>query len=274
MGTTTGQLAIIDVTDASNPTLVSTFTLPNMTYASDPQDIWGREIAYYDRKIYITTRAASGPELHVVDVSTPAAPSELGSKELGFTVLSMAVRDEYQAGSVHRMLYAATGRDGGEIAILDLTSLASIPVYSFDLPDTDKNGGVCNLSDKPNAISIVPLGRRLYAGREHNASGACSNLEDLYMLDISNPSAPTVLARGTAGGGVIGLRASGDLLFVLVSSLAQPTVGGLLDIDGSYAYVGNTSASKLQVWGADPSSFAKIGEKPLSGSKLQVFRSN
>jgi hypothetical protein len=193
----------------------------------------------------------------------------------------MAVRDEYRNGSRQRVLYAATGRDTGEIAVINLTSLSSISVSSFDIPDTNRDGTLCALAEEPDAISLYALGARLFVGREHSAD-TCPLLPDLYILDISDPSSPVVLASGIGGGGITGLYASGDLLFAQVSALAQPGtkngmfgLKGLIDLDGSYVYAGTTKGNTLQTWSADPAHFEKISAISVSGGPMfQVFKSD
>lgn len=267
MASSMGQLAVIDVTDINKPVEVSRIALHGVDPdGSSPQ---GWRLAYLDRTIYIVTRNTAGPELHVVDVSDPAAPVEQGSGlNLGTSAYGIVVRDEKADGVTRRFAYLATTLDRGELMVVDVTDPAAPAVAAtFDLDDTG-----CGLSDKPDGTALFISGETLFVGRAHSA-GSCPELPDIYALDISDPLRPHMLASGVAGGGVLGLRAAGKYIFVYASTLASPTYTSLLDVEGDDVFAAQYKGNTLQVWDIDPLHFVKIAQRTLTPSTLQMFYS-
>ncbi len=243
MASTSRQLAVVDVTDMYKPVQVASIQLANVSGATS--DGW--RVAYYEQKVYITTRDSAGNELHILDASNPAAPVELASLDLSTSVYSFVVRGQYINGAIKRYMFAADSLDSGEVKIIDVTNAASPALATtLDLPDT----GCSLVSNQPDGTSAFVSGNTLYVGREHS-SVSCPSLPNVYAIDISNPLAPVITSSAVSNssdGGIIGLRVSGDFVFLMTSTNANPGVGGLLDIEGDYVYAAKNITKNIQVW--------------------------
>src|SRR5207247_1229134 len=108
------QLEIIDVSSSTNPFVVSSTTLPGVSGLGAV----GNSIIYYNGKVYIGTKSATGPEFHVMDVSSTSSPSELGSFEVGADINAISL-------SVNTA-YLATASDTAELLVLDVSNQSSI----------------------------------------------------------------------------------------------------------------------------------------------------
>ena len=160
------QLQIIDLTNLNRPTLVKSFQLNGVTGSGAV----GNAIFYSASKIYIGTKNANGPEFHIIDVSDPINPIELGSYEINAD-LNMI----YISGDT---AFLATSDDNAEVILLDVNNPAAIT-----------NKGLFNLSNAADGLSVYLTGLNLYVGR--SASGD----PEFYILDVSNPSAIQILGN-------------------------------------------------------------------------------
>ncbi|MBI5732535.1 response regulator [Candidatus Jorgensenbacteria bacterium] len=151
----TAQLQVIDVSNLATPLVKVSFRLTGVSGVGAV----GKSIFYLSSKVYIGTKTATGPEFHVVDVSNPLSPTELGSFEIGADV-----NDIYVVGTT---VYLATSNNSKELVILNVANPASIAeIGSFDASGNDDGKSVFMVSPK------------LYLGTEA-----------LYVLDVSNPAA-------------------------------------------------------------------------------------
>ncbi len=203
LASTTKQLAVIDVTDMHNPSLVATRSLVGVT--GNTSTSWGWRVYYYDQRLYITTRETSGPEFHIFNVSTPTSPTEFGSgTELNTTANDFTVRDG--------VAYFADDSDArGELLVYSVADPSNVHEYT---------GARTDLSGSKNGMSLYVIGNKLYFGRESN-SGA-----ELYILDASNVKTTTsgLAVIGTPqeiGGDVLSIRVVGPLCFLVSSKTNQ-----------------------------------------------------
>ncbi|HOX30620.1 MAG TPA: hypothetical protein P5080_05905 [Candidatus Paceibacterota bacterium] len=172
------QLQVIDVSDPSHPVAI---TLANRTLPgvgnSYPQ---GWSIYFYKDRIYIATRETAGPEFHVYDVSDPANPVHLGSKEINHNVNAIVVRDQVVAGEKKTLAYlalSATNPAAPEMEVLDVANPAAIPapVGKFFAAGTQE------------AKSLYLLEKKIYLGRAKGNNGA----PNFYVIDVGDPAAPS-----------------------------------------------------------------------------------
>jgi Tfp pilus assembly protein PilV len=260
--TTTSQFQIIDVTDPTNPNWVASAPL------SGPLSE-GWRIAYYGRKVYITSRYIVGasPEFHIFEVSNPYHPVEIGSKDVNTSPYGIVVRDQMFGGSLRRFAYLAATHDLKEVIILDVTDPAAIgtPV-SVDLPEVG-----CALADAPDATTLSLLGTTLWVSREHSSS--CSSVPSLYAIDVSDPTHPTIAAQINTGSTITGLRVSGNRAYLETSSWANAPGTGLLDVDGDFMYAARVSfgATGMEVWSIDPLNTRKLSSYSPLGHSLHIF---
>ena len=253
---TIDQLVVIDISDLANPATIAYESLVGVNpTGSFPQ---GREIFYYNNRVYVGTRETAGPEFHIFDVSDPANPVHLGSRELNHTIRKLVVRDNYA--------YLATSGNQNELVILDISDpsniLPSFPgvgnaePWRYDAPG-DRDG-----------TSLFLLGSKIYLGR---AQGTGAN-HDFLVLDIGQLDSVVLLGSVLLGlnpnTAVEGIIVSGKLAFLATSdqnkgfqiwNIADPVniyemdscnyseKAVDLDFDGQYNYVANESNNALRI---------------------------
>lgn len=165
----TSQFAIVDVRNPASPFLLASTTLPGVS-GSRPQ---GWSVYYYDSKIYIGTRRTAGNEFHIYDVSNPANPVWLGSREMNHNINAIVVRDG--------IAYLATSGNTKDVIVLDVHNPTNIvEKASLDLPGSE------------DGKSLYLLGNVLYLGRFKSLNN--SGHHEFYALDISNMSTRGVLS--------------------------------------------------------------------------------
>jgi hypothetical protein len=181
-----GQLQIINISDIrSTTTLASSFTLPGVSGSGAT----GESIFYSGGKAYLGTQRASGPEFHVVDVSDPSSPAELGSFEVGADVNMIQVSGNYA--------YLATSDDAKELRILNVSDPAAIAEI-----------GSFNAAGSEDALALYLYGSTLYLGR------ASAGDPELYILNAASPGAIATLGSKSVGADVTGIRIRQNLLFM------------------------------------------------------------
>ncbi len=260
VASTTGQLAIVDVTDQASPTEITRVSLAGVVPTGSAPQGW--RVAYYGQRVYITVRETAGPELHIFDVANPAAPNQLASVELNTSVYDLVVRDEESSGTTKRFAYLATTKgSAGKVLVYDVTTPGSV---------VEVTGAATTLPT--NAKSLALAGRTLYVGTDAVSGGG-----EVYALNVTNPGAvsggfPTLFS-GEVGAGVVGLKVAGEHLFALASTQASPLVSTLLDVDGDTISLAKNAVSNLRVWtiGTTLSSPVTIS---LGSSNLQRYESN
>lgn len=250
----TNQLIVIDMSDLYNPVDVASVSLPGVGGA-EPE---GRQIYYYDNKVYIGTRLTAGPEFHIFDVSDPTNPVHLGSRELNHSVRKIIVRDSYA--------YLATSGNSDELIILDVSNPASILPFFPGVGNPEAMN--YDAPGNQDGMSLYLLSNKLYLGRER---GTGAN-HDFLVLDVQDPNNVTLLGSTllnlNPNTAVTGIIVSGDLAFVVTSDQGEGFM--ILDIedsqniikldscnysekaididfDGEYSYAANESNSGLRI---------------------------
>lgn len=244
---TNAQLQIIDVANLNSPVLVSSFQLPGIS----GNDAVGRSVFYYAGKVYIgTKRVTTGPtnpEFHIVDVSNPAVPVWLGSKEIDADVNKI-----YVTGTT---AYLATS-DAQELKIFDVSNPANITqIGGFDASGNSEDG---------KSLSVV--GNKLYLGR--TIGGNHVDHHELHVLDIGNPALIVNLGSKDLASDVNGILTCGNLALigtsdpnkefqvwnvadpaniVFWSSLNFPQVGTGVDYEGNFVYLSVRSNDALRI---------------------------
>ncbi|MEK9180394.1 MAG: hypothetical protein AAB897_03205 [Patescibacteria group bacterium] len=186
---TTKQLQVIDITDKANPSLATELTLADVSGVN----AIGWSIFYQSEKIYIATKQATGPELHVIDVSSPTAPVEIGSYEVGADVNEIRV--------VGNTAYLATSDDSAELLVLNVSDPAAISLINSFNPAGSEDGK-----------SVYLVGTKLYLGRETGQS------DELRVLDVSNPASIQILGTKNITYDVTGILVRDYLAFITTSA--------------------------------------------------------
>lgn len=186
---TDAQLQIIDVSDINNPLVLVSFQLPNVS----GENALGNAIFYYDRKIYIGTKKAKGPEFHIIDVTDPVNPSTIGSFEI-----NEDINDIFVKGNT---AYLATSEKNQELIILDVKDPSNVlKISSYNAPGTDSEGKTVQL-----------LSGKIYLGRLHDSN------DELHIIDLSDPAFPQNLGSKRIDADVNDLRVKGFLAFLATS---------------------------------------------------------
>ncbi|MCP4589472.1 MAG: hypothetical protein GY842_01880, partial [bacterium] len=240
------ELAVLDVSDPAHPGQISTVTLPQ---GGDVADVYAASNGY----TYVS--AAEGG-LRAVDVSTPAAPVEVGfcsAPDAGFHV---AVAGRYA--------YVAAGDAG--LWVIDVSN----PAAPFELASYDTPG---------HAWDVATAGDYAYVA--DRAGG-------LLAVDVSDPSAPVGLGSYDAPGAVNGVALAngyayvadwvGGLRVVDVSDPADPVETGSyatqhawsVTVQGNYAYVADTYDGLRVVDISDPAAPVEAGFYKAPGAVNDV----
>lgn len=184
---TTAQLQVIDVSDLRNPKLLASFTLPGVT----GDGAIGNALFYANKKIYMGTEKATGPEFHIIDVSNPANPISLGSKDIGMEVNSIYVKGNLAYVAVH---------DDPRLRIYDVSNPANII----------QAGSFSSGSQEADGLWIA--GNTAYLGHEQGKK------PEVFILDITSSTSVQNLGSFDVGGDVNGIRVSGRLAFLATSN--------------------------------------------------------
>lgn len=163
---TNAQFQIIDISNRANPTLVSSLKLPGVSGSNAV----GQSIFYADSKVYVGTKKATGPEFHIIDVSSPDNPTALGSFEVNGAVNMIYVKNN--------IAYIAFGGDNYELKILDVNDPANIKeLYKYDAPGDSEDGK-----------SVYVVANKLYLGR--TMGGNHEDHHEFHILDVSSSTSP------------------------------------------------------------------------------------
>ncbi|MFT6705260.1 MAG: choice-of-anchor B domain-containing protein [Flavobacteriales bacterium] len=245
----------------SNPDLVGSSAYDN-TY----NEIWGH--AANDREYAIIGSTAG---THFIDVTDPVNPSEVAFVEGGQMGPVVIHRDYHNYGEY---LYAVCDEGGAStLQIIDLSDLPNSVEVVYD--DNE-------LITRAHNIFIDEATARLYALATANSNG----FRAMSIFDISNPTAPTLLAsHNTFGGNTVGhvhdayvknnlayLNCGNDGLYVVdFSDVNNPTtLGSMTDYlqsgynhsgwaseDGNYYYFADETHG-MDVKAVDVSDFSDM----------------
>lgn len=189
---TSGQLQVINISNKNSPVLTKSFTLSGVSGSGAV----GNTVFYANSKIYVGTKKATGPEFHVIDVSNPASPSELGSLEINANVNAI-----YVSGNV---AYLATS-DTQELKVLDVSNPGSMTqIGFFDAPGESEDG---------KAIDLV--GTKLYLGRL--VGGNHPNHHEFHIIDVSSSTSPQNLGSVDLATDLNDLKVRDNLAFLATS---------------------------------------------------------
>lgn len=185
------QLQIINVSNLSSPSLLTSFRLPGVTGTGAV----GQSIFYHDSKVYIGTKSAIGPEFHIIDVSNPSSPSAIGSREIGGDVNSIDI--------VGTKAYISTSLNSGEIKILDISN-----------PQSITETGSYNAADNGDGKSIFLVENKAYLGRLEDD-------DEFIITDIENPGSVQTLGQRDIDDDVNGIVVRDYLAFLGTSTSNQ-----------------------------------------------------
>jgi len=161
----TNELIVVDMTTPSSPVIATSFDLAG---TGD-----GRDVAVKGNRLYVTrNNFGSNPTFHIFDISTPSAPTSLGSANISgeFDVALSQSGTDYA--------FIASESNQQEFQSVDVTTPGSLSV-----------NGSLDLSGKANAYAAAVSGTVAFVGTA-NRGGA----QEFYAVDVSTPASPTILS--------------------------------------------------------------------------------
>ncbi|HYF05773.1 MAG TPA: tail fiber domain-containing protein [Patescibacteria group bacterium] len=237
----TANLYIYDVTRSTNPALITSLAVGSSN--------GGVGIKVQGKYAYIVS--AGDDTLRIVDISNPATPYIVGSINSGDDPWEVFVQGKYA--------YVANGT-GQTMQIVDISN-PTAPVLA---------GSVGSLG--ANSRRVVVQGRYAYVS---------NNAGQVFVIDISNPSAPATIVTYTPGCSAFDLAAqgrylylacgNGELRIVDIKNPASPSatsttvVDGIeldaIHVSGRYVYLGaHSNQSNFYVLDvSNPSLPVKVG---------------
>lgn len=185
------QLQIIDITNISAPSLITSYKLPGNSEE-------GLSIFALGNYVYLGTEdSENGREFHVVDVSNPSAPQSVGSLEISDDVNAIHVQNNYA--------YLATAYSS-ELLILDVSNPTSPTLAGqYDASGNSEDG---------RAVYII--GSKLYLGRLLGGVSAANH--ELHILSVSDPVNPVNLGSQNFSSSIIDLISRDYLLFLATNN--------------------------------------------------------
>jgi len=204
----TEQVRILNLSNPTSPTIVSSITLQNLNYNCVPPSSpckAGQSIFYYDEHLYIGTNylafglSHENHEFHVYDVSTPSTPTPSASIDVN--------RNIYDIEIANGIAYLATGPGSS-------APYNPLQIYDMDPASSDylDKIGQFTIGIDRNGTSVDVLGDRIYFGLSRTSSG-----NNFYILDGSDPTSPTQLAvanTNTNNSSIGALSVHGNLAFI------------------------------------------------------------
>jgi Tfp pilus assembly protein PilV len=190
------QLLIID---SSNPAALDTTKIKGKLDVTAPGDTaYGNTLFYANNKIYLGLTLSTGPEFHIIDVSNPSAPVEVGpGYEVGAAINRITVKNN--------IAYLATAANN-EVIALDVSNPASINFL-----------GAYTSTALTGQSLFLDNGTTLYFGR----IGGNGNPK-LLALDTGNLSSPKWTFDMSKQSGVYTMILRSNLLFM---TTADPNDG-------------------------------------------------
>jgi type II secretory pathway component PulJ len=137
----------------------------------------GNAVFVVGSTMYGVTTSAAGADFFIWDISTPTAPSLLGTLDLGATAYDIVVSGNYA--------YIASGDNNQELQVVSVAS-PSAPVLV----------GAYNASGSTDATAVAISGTKVMLGQ-----GTV-----FYNINVATPSSPTLLGSVTLGGTIFRIR--------------------------------------------------------------------
>lgn len=196
------QLAVIDVSDVSNPEIVATTTLPGVA-GSRPEAI---SIFYFDSRVYVGTKRTAGREFHIFDVSNPESPRWLGSREVNHNINDIAVKDGFA--------FLATSGNIRDLIVLDVRDPANIV-----------QSAAIDLLGNEDGRSIHVAGNSIFLGRHKSVAPGRDELHVLEYRVNPDDGSLEISSHGSAptGADVQSIAYAGGFVFAATSN-AQKTL--------------------------------------------------
>lgn len=236
-----GQLQVVDISDAANPHVVTTYKIPVSVVPSAGA---GNAIFYKNGYIFLglTKTSAGGSEFAIIDVRSPANPLWVGGYNIGNDINSIFVNGSHA--------YIASPNTQNLI-VLDISTPANPAWVGSYAPSGGSNGS-----------RVLAVGNTVYLGRTFGTN-------ELQVLDATSPSSIAPLGSKDLGVGantsINGMVIRSDIAFLLTNTqlvsynlgnsaamgaygtpLALPNAssGAALDCEGNTLYAAANDSTK------------------------------
>lgn len=184
---TSAQLQIVNVSNPDIPVLVKSFKVTGNNNT-------GRSIDLDGNYVYLGTEGPDTNEFFVIDASNVNNPIIKGSAKIGNDI-----NDVSAGGGV---AFAASDVDDREVTVISVANPSTVSVLKYiDLPGTNDAEELYYDEDA----------KRLYIGRKTLAS---ANTPEFVILDVSNPSNPTIVGQMESDVSLDSLYGTGDMVFI------------------------------------------------------------
>ncbi|MFQ5595075.1 MAG: LamG-like jellyroll fold domain-containing protein, partial [Anaerolineae bacterium] len=198
-----GGLYVLDVSNPAGPHQVGTYDTPgganSVAVSGDPSAGSGQAYAYVTWVFEGWPSSRSG--LHVVDISNPASPRQVGVYSTPDSATSVAVSGTYAYVIWSDPTSFFPGSGGSGLRIVDISN-----------PASPRQAGAYDISEKPGA-DVATAGTYVYI--TEGDSTFPSEDGGLRVLDASNPASPHEVGfYSTPGGNALGVAALGNYAYV------------------------------------------------------------
>ncbi len=191
---TANHLQIANISDPSNPYLISSYRLSGNTHQATA-------IAVTGTVAFVGTALDSGREFFAVNVATPSSPVVYKSLEIGGTINKIYILGD--------KAYLATSNDNSEVVIVDISNPANPNIVkSIDLPNTNDALG----------INVNYQDSRMYVSRKISSN---SNSPEAMIYDVSDVNNPVQLGALEFSSDIYSAYGADNLMFLATAYSSQ-----------------------------------------------------
>jgi len=237
------QLLAVDVSDPAHFSVSNIIGKLRVTQSGD--SAVGNTLAYAGGLLYLGLTKSSGPEFYIIDPSNPAAPSVVGSFEVGAAVNQIIVQNGYA--------YLATASSSAVVELDVHNPAAPAPVAAHARPSAVLTG---------QSVALNQSADLMYTGM----IGASANPKFFALATGSIAGAPVWVQNKPKGSGVYRMLLRSGLLFMTTADATDSLQ--ILDVSHAGVAPPRFDTAPLKLAGA---STAALG---CSGNDMYVGLNN
>ena len=281
------ELTVIDVSNPSSPALAG-------SHFNAPTGADGRGVAISGNNAYLVTNnntTSPGREFYSINISDPNAPGLLGGLNLGATATDIFVLGDFA--------YIASTTNNQELQVVNITNPNS-PSFagSYNSPGNSDGTSIyvvgttayltdskLNVLDVSNPSSIQSIGSYPVPGTTPFAVFVSGNFaflgtsgsgSEFQVIDLSNPSSPSLFGSADLGGNGFGVFVVGDYAYLATASDTaefQVIQGG---VAGAYQTSGTFESQTFNAGSTVSFNYVTINDNEPAGTnvKFQVASSS
>lgn len=181
---------------------------------------------------YIVRNSATGPNFFVVNISTPTAPTVVGSMTLAGTPTNISVSGNYAYVS-------------------NASSTAELQIVNIATPATPTLAGTYNAAGNAGGLGVYAVGTTIYLTRSANGGN-----DEFVVINAATPAAPVRISGYSLNVNMYEVYVSGGTVVIATGSDTQEiitftTALGLLTLGGSINLPGTVDATTVAGYGAN-----------------------